>query len=402
MDAEILVGVDVGCYQHDVVIGNADGVVLDHFQIDHQRHGLAEFFDRIDQCQPSTPANVSVAMEGYNGWARPLDQQVLDQKFRLYNVNNLKLARYKEIFPPPAKTDAIDAKRILELFAFQGKTHVARDVLQEVPAPDPVHKELKYLTRRRRQRVELKALQITRLRTDLQAFVPGLCSITTGIDRMWFLRFLTARDNVQKLAKLQHKTVLSLKGIGKVLGRRIFEWQANASFSPDIELAGTDIVNDAHTIITMLEEISDLDGRISALRQQSNDAQLLQTIPGFGDTSVAELVGEIGTIKRFPRESSFSYYIGMAPLDRSSGLTKRSRRSVNINKQCQLALMTCVARHMRCVPESKAFYDRKRTQGKSHNQAVRALGRHLTRVMWSMLTQRREYKINLEKVAKTT
>lgn len=30
----------------------------------------------------------------------------------LARFNNLKLARYKEIFPAPAKTDAIDARRV--------------------------------------------------------------------------------------------------------------------------------------------------------------------------------------------------------------------------------------------------------------------------------------------------
>ncbi len=32
-------------------------------------------------------------------------QMVLDRRWRLYNVNNLKLARYKEIFPAPANPD---------------------------------------------------------------------------------------------------------------------------------------------------------------------------------------------------------------------------------------------------------------------------------------------------------
>jgi hypothetical protein len=31
-------------------------------------------------------------MEGYNGHARPLDQQVLARGWRLFNVNHLKLA----------------------------------------------------------------------------------------------------------------------------------------------------------------------------------------------------------------------------------------------------------------------------------------------------------------------
>ena len=53
-------------------------------------------------------------MEGYNGYARPLDSMVLARGWQLYNINNLKLARFKEIFPGAAKTDVIDARRGLE------------------------------------------------------------------------------------------------------------------------------------------------------------------------------------------------------------------------------------------------------------------------------------------------
>ncbi len=46
-----------------------------------------------------------------------------------------------------------------------------------------------------------------------------------------------------------------------------------------------------------------------------------------------------------------------------------------------------------CVPESGAYYDRKRAQGKTHNQAIRALGRYMVRVMWSMLINHRDYEL---------
>lgn len=52
--------------------------------------------------------------------------------WRLFNVNNLKLARFKEIFPAPAKTDAIDARRMLQLFQLQDRVPMAKAVLQEV------------------------------------------------------------------------------------------------------------------------------------------------------------------------------------------------------------------------------------------------------------------------------
>lgn len=55
--------------------------------------------------------------------------------------------------------------------------------------------------------------------------------------------------------------------------------------------------------------------------------------------------------------------------------------------------MTAVARHIDHVSESKAYYDKKRTEGKKHNQAVRALGRHLVRVIWSMVKNERDYEL---------
>ena len=55
-------------------------------------------------------------MEGYNGYARPLDSMARQRGYRLYNLNNLKFARLKEIFPGAAKSDRIDAHKGLELF----------------------------------------------------------------------------------------------------------------------------------------------------------------------------------------------------------------------------------------------------------------------------------------------
>ncbi|MBC7221309.1 hypothetical protein H5T55_07600 [Candidatus Bipolaricaulota bacterium] len=52
--------------------------------------------------------------------------------------------------------------------------------------------------------------------------------------------------------------------------------------------------------------------------------------------------------------------------------------------------MTAVARHMAKVPQSRAYYEKKRAEGKKHNQAVRALGRHLVRVMWAMFREDRD------------
>jgi hypothetical protein len=67
-------------------------------------------------------------MEGYNGYARPLDTLVRARDYRLFNINNLKLARFKEIFPGAAKTDEIDARKALELFQLRDYLPIAKDV----------------------------------------------------------------------------------------------------------------------------------------------------------------------------------------------------------------------------------------------------------------------------------
>ncbi len=128
------VGIDVGSKRHRVAVGLPDGRLIDEFDVDHHQLGFGQFVARIEAHQARHQLSVMVAMEGYNGWARPRDGQIRRHRWTLHNVNNLKLARYKEISPASAKTDAIDARRILELFQLSTHLPVAREALQEVVA----------------------------------------------------------------------------------------------------------------------------------------------------------------------------------------------------------------------------------------------------------------------------
>ncbi|MEJ2675736.1 MAG: IS110 family transposase [Acidihalobacter sp.] len=390
MSQSIRIAIDVGSRQHQVAVGDASGQLLEEFSITHRQPGFAEFFARIERYGAG---EVCVAMEGYNGWARPLDQQVLARGWRLYNVNNLKLARYKEIFPAPAKTDAIDARRMLELFALAEQRSVVRNALAEIQPASTAQRQLKYLTRRRRQLVTDRALRLTRLRVDLQAVCPDLLALTRAVDNRWFLRLLTCRDRLTALPRLQAKTLAALPSVGRKTTPRIRAWQQQASFGPDIDLYDLDIVADARAILELDERLRELNRRIETVAEDCPVTQRLRTIPGFGPIGSAELAGEIGHVTRFASEASLALYLGMAPLDRSSGQVQRAALPKCVNSRCQNAMMTCVVRHMRCVTQSRDYYDRKRRQGKHHNQAVRALGRHLTRVIWRMLTRQRDYAL---------
>jgi hypothetical protein len=174
----VLVAVDVGMQRHRVAVGIPGQRLACEFDLEHTPEGLATFFRRVETYTRGGHLPVAVAMEGYNGHARPLDQQVLARGWRLFNVNNLKLARYKDIFPGPAKSDPIDTRKMLELFALREELPLAKDVLGEVTAVPEANAQLKRLTRRRRVLVDEKVRVVNRMQADLHAVCPGLAEIT--------------------------------------------------------------------------------------------------------------------------------------------------------------------------------------------------------------------------------
>ena len=391
--SDIRVSIDIGCHQHSVAIGLAQGEVLDEFDIPHRPEGFKEFFDRIERQYQRFGGSVSVAMEGYNGYARPLDTLVRARDYRLFNINNLKLARFKEIFPAAAKTDRIDARKGLELFQLREHFPQARDVLQEVMPTPEENERLKRLSRRRRSLVDEKTRILSRFQTDLQATCPGLLAITGDAENVWFLNFITSVDSLPKLARLRAATIRKLPAIGKKYATIIEDWQTRAAFGHDVEWVSPMILEDAKRILELRAKIKALEIACRERIKTSQIASLIETLPGFSVVCSSELAGEIGTIDRFQKEGSLAVYLGMANLDNSSGKKKGSKAAKHVNTRAKSAMMTGVERHKKCVPESQVYYEKKRLEGKTHNQAIRSLGRHLCRIIYKMLKNNRAYEI---------
>jgi transposase len=390
---EIRVGVDVGCYHHNVAIGLPNGDFLEEFEITHTPDGFREFFSRIGEHEKKYNCNVAVAMEGFNGHARPLDTMVRARSYRLYNVNNLKLARFKEIFPAAAKTDVIDARKALELFQLRDYLPSARDVLQEVKAVPQENAILKRLTRRRRSLVNERVRIINSLQTDLRAVCPGLLDITNDAANLWFLRFLTSTSSLKKLSRLRFSTLLKIPGVGRKYANIIRCWQKKAHYSPEVDWVGDMIQEDALRVLELHDKIKTLEQRCEDIGRHSKIATLISSIPGYGPICSATLAGEIGTKDRFRSEASLALYLGMATLDNSSGKHKSSKNPRHVNARAKAAMMIAIDRHRKGVPESQKYYLKKRLEGKAHNQGIRALGRHLCRVIYKMLKEDRLYQL---------
>jgi transposase len=376
-----------------VAVGLSDGQVLEEFEIRHRREGFQEFFSRIEKHQKAQGCKVAVAMEGYNGYARPLDSLVRQRGYRLYNINNLKLARFKEIFPGAAKKDRIDARKGLELFQLRDHLPLAKDVLQEVTGTPKENEILKRLTRRRRRLVNERVRVVNNLQADLQAVCPGLLEITTEASNQWFLNFVISGDTILQLARLGKSTLLKIPAVGRKYASLIQQWQKRAHFSEEAQWVSEMIQEDARRCLELDERIKTLETKIKEVAKSSKIANTLLSIPGFGAVCTSELAGEIGTVERFSKEGSLALYLGMSMLDNSSGKYQGTKQPKHVNTRAKAAMMTAVDRHRKYVPESQKYYEKKRTEGKTHNQAIRALGRHLCRIIYQMLKEQREYRV---------
>lgn len=394
---ELRVSVDVGYRRHSVAMGLSSGEVLEEFEIDHRPEGFQEFFSRIEKHLKKEHCSVAVAMEGYNGYARPLDSLVRERGYRLYNLNNLKFARFKEIFPGAAKSDRIDARKGLELFQLSDHLPLAKEVLQEVSGTPPENEVLKRLTRRRRRLVNERVRVVNSLQADLQAVCPGLLEITGEASNQWFLNFLLSADTLPQLARLKRSTLLKIPSVGVKCAAIIEDWQKRAHFSQEVNWVGEMIQEDARRCLDLDEKIKRLEAKVAEVAKGSKIAKTLRSIPGFGAVCTSELAGEIGTIERFASEGSLALYLGMSTLDNRSGKYQGTKAPKHVNTRAKAAMMIALDRHRKYVPESQRYYAKKRSEGKKHNQAVRALGRHLSRIIYKMLTDERDYEIRPEK-----
>jgi transposase len=392
-EVALQVAVDVGCRRHHAAIGNTQGRVLAEFEVEHSMAGFEDFFRRIE-AQRDHQQPVWVAMEGCNGYARPLDHQVRAHGYRLLNINNLKLARFKELFPGPAKTDALDTRRMLELLRVQAQVPLAKRIVQEVREVPLANSKLQRLTRRRRQLIAEKVRIVNRMQAELHAACPGLLAITRSASSRWFLGLLACRDDLRQLARLRSTTLRAISRIGVKHAAIIVAWQRVAYFSEDVEWVGPMIIADARRLLVLLEEIQQLEKQITATAPASQLYQRMTSVPGFGLVSCAELAGEIGDHRRFDGEASLALYLGATSLDNTSGQQQGAKTARQVNRRAKAALMNAVDHHRRgAVPASRAYYEKKRAQGKTHNQAIRALARHLVRVLWSMFVHDRDYEL---------
>jgi transposase len=125
---------------------------------------------------------------------------------------------------------------------------------------------------------------------------------------------------------------------------------------------------------------------------------VLTSLPAVGVRTAARILTEI-VGKDFASARHLASYAGLAPVTWRSGTSIRGDHpSQKGNKILKRALFLSAFAALK-DPPSRAYYDRKRAEGKRHNQALIALARRRCDTLYAMLRDGTFYEPRLPSAA---
>ena len=174
------------------------------------------------------------------------------------------------------------------------------------------------------------------------------------------------------------------------MGARLVEQIFTALDAQTVVVPGTTA---AETILPRLaDSLRDLlkqREQVAAQVEEMLDAHplspVLISMPGVGVRTAARILLEVGDGSSFPTSGHLAAYAGLAPVTRRSGTSIRGEHPPKGgNKQLKRAFFLSAFAAL-SDPLSRAYYDRKRAEGKKHNAALICLARRRVDVLHAML-----------------
>ena len=287
------------------------------------------------------------AVEGANGAGRSLAQRLLEAGEHVVDVP-AKLAARVRLFDTGhnRKTDALDAHSIAIV--------AVRTQTLRVLKIDGDLETMRMLTERREALTRRRVQTVNRLQALLAELTPG-----------------QAKSDI---TPLQAKVILAGVRPRDIAGKTRRRIAAE-------ELA----------------ELTAVDAKIKKATAELKAMVLargshLMDIHGVGPVVAARILADVGDVTRFADRNRFASWTGTAPLDASSGEQNRHRLSRAGNWRINHMIHIAAVTQIRLDTEGRAYYRRKRTDGKKAMEALRCLKRRISDAVYRQLVADAQHK----------
>ena len=390
-------GIDVGSESHHIIILDEEDNFLYNQKVAHKLNEFTESIKLFRKIEKQEGGKLSFALEGKNGYSAPLDKILLNQGFTLYNVDNFKLKRFREAFAGEWRDDERDSLMLSKMLKLKDYINSQREkVFVKIEQPSPVTESLKLLSRHQQTLISERVRLINRLRKKLLEVCPQIFELGK-VKSKKIIAILAKYPDFSKYKRITLKSLVKIKGIGKKQAPFLLKRLNNIEYMPGLtDIYKTIILSYAKRILELQEEIKDIDKSLDEIGEKNKEVNHLKTVPGVATKLASRLIGEIGDINRFPSEKQLAVYCGIACVDNNSGKITKARVVYKANKICKQTLITMAGCSIRFSLQCKAYYLKKRTEGKSHNHALRCLARQMIKVIHRMLIEDRDYMVRKE------
>jgi hypothetical protein len=253
--------------------------------------------------------------------------------------------------------------------------------------------------------INLLKKQQTQLINQLKAILyygfPELMRYCKHSVPFWVLEILTKYPSVKKVACLKPERLAKINHVDVDKAKAIIAKAKNSVASRNNE-ATSFLIQSLAEQISEKQVLIDRHKEFLAQNCKGSEVTLLTTVTGIGAYSAAAIMIEIEDIKRFTRPKSLVCYFGINPELKESGDKKFVRMSKKGRATMRGILYMCAMSAVRYDEHMKAIYQKHRSKGKTHKQALGVIMQKLLRIIWGVLTTKTEYNAAIDQKNQTT
>jgi transposase len=292
-----------------------------------------------------------------------------------------------------AKTDAKDARVIADQSRMRGTD------LPVLHPDDDLITELRMLTAHRADLVADRTRTINRLRQQLIAVCPALERVAQpSSDRGWvvllsrYQRPKAIRQNgLSRLTKTLSDA--GVRNASTIAAAAVTAAKTQTVRLPGEEVAAALVAELAQGVIALDDRIKATDADIEGRFRSHPLAEVITSIPGIGFRLGAEFLAAIGDPTLIGSADQLAAWAGLAPVPRDSGKrTGRLHTPQRYSRRLRRVMYMSALTATRCDPQSRAYYQRKRDEGKRPIQATICLARRRTNVLYALIRDNRTWQ----------
>jgi transposase len=390
-------GIDIGKNNHEAGLITDDGShVYKSLRFTNTQEGFQKLLQFLEQRLPEQES-FCVGMEATGHYWLALYSFLREQGFVLHVINPIQSDSLRNFHIRQQKTDAVDCFLVAEVIRFGkfSETHLAdEDILV-----------LRNLARFRESLKDSCADYKRQVITVMDQVFPEydtLFSNLFGESSKAFLKTYGTPDQVVEVNTKSLAALLSKASRGRHSTEKARELKSLAARSVGLTLCSDAFAFQIRILIEQIEftekQIDEIDKKIAKQLKKLNSVIL--TIPGVGPATGAIILGEIGDISRFSNPKKLVAFAGIDPTAFQSGnfVGQHNRLSKKGSSYLRRAVWMSALIAARHDPVFKAFYEKKRSEGKAHGTALGAVSRKLLYTIHAVLKANQPYEVRLETI----